>query len=118
MNINSNDNYVNFGALRVTTGLSEAGKKADQVCHRIFRELNPGGITGSGEYHAMFFRNKIDEAKATKILHDANVPYTRSDLADIADRITQQEWAQTGDPLILNKWYMDKLKNGTLNTII
>lgn len=107
MNINMNNNYVNFGAIRVTTDSSAAGKKADEVCRRIFREINPGGLTG-GDYHAMFFRSRIDEAKASAMLSEAKVPYTVSDLADIADIYVAQEWAKTGDPMVLNRWYFDK----------
>lgn len=107
MKVNMNNNYVNFGAIRVTTGSSEAGKKADEVCRRIFREINPGGITGS-DYHAMFFRNRVDEAKASTMLSKANIPYAASELADIADTFTAQEWAKTGDPMVLNRWYINE----------
>lgn len=95
--INSNNNRINFGALRVPTDLStKAGQKANDVCWRILKEFRPGGISSSGEYHSMFFHNKYEEAMAENILHDEGVYYSKNNLVDSLDTFVKQEWAKTG----------------------
>lgn len=100
-----NSKHVTFGAIRVSTGYSNAGRRAKEVCHRINREIDIRGRAIYPESDVMFFRNSIDEDKAERILCKENVAYSRNAIADIADTFVKQEWALTGDSNILLDWY-------------
>ena len=97
---------VSFGAIRVPTGYSDAGRKAKDVCNRIDGELNVRGRAIYPESDVMFFRNSQDEDKAQEILIKENVKHSRNPIADIADTFTTQKWAQYGDSNILLDWYI------------
>lgn len=100
------NNYTNFGAIRVPTGYSKAGRRASDICHYINREIKTRGHAIYSECDVMFFCNSIDEDKAERILCKNNIDYTRNAIADIADPIVKQEWFLTGDSNILLDWYL------------
>ena len=97
---------VSFGAIRVSTGCSAAGRKAKDACNRIDNELNVKGRFSSPESDVMFFRNSRDEDKAEEILRNEKVDYTRNPIADVASTSTTLEWAETGNSNILLDWYV------------
>ncbi len=110
MNVNLDNHHVHFGAIRVKTGQTEAGKIAREICHRINHEVGLKGHAIYPESNVMFFRNIADEDKAENILSKENINYTRNAIADIADTYIKQEWAQTGDSNILLDWYLKNRK--------
>ena len=101
---------VSFGAIRVATGYTEAGRKAKNVCNRIDDELNIRGRAIYPESDVMFFRNSQDEDRAEEILLKEKVKYSRNPIADVADTFATQEWAETGNSNILLDWYIKSKK--------